>query len=138
MFCFNAENSRKEVDVVTVPNKDVVIVHEPKQKVDLTKYLENQTFRFDYSFDENSTNEMVYRSVVIVLFHFTSQQHLYAFAAWIGAGDIMFLSGYGICDFVFLSVSIFQSCRDVDKNQSTDDHHCALLAAVQKPPSFWR
>jgi len=49
--------------VITVPNKDVVIVHEPKQKVDLTKYLDNQTFRFDYSFDENSTNEMVYRLV---------------------------------------------------------------------------
>ncbi|KAG9342594.1 hypothetical protein JZ751_016028 [Albula glossodonta] len=31
------------------------------QKVDLTRYLENQTFRFDYAFDDNSTNEMVYR-----------------------------------------------------------------------------
>jgi len=67
---FNAENDKKEVDVVTVPNKDIVIVHEPKQKVDLTKYLENQTFRFDYSFDENSTNEMVYRSVVIAFNYF--------------------------------------------------------------------
>lgn len=56
-----AELERKEIDVVTIPHKDVVIVHEPKQKVDLTKYLENQTFRFDYSFDENSTNEMIYR-----------------------------------------------------------------------------
>jgi len=59
------------VDVVTVPNKDVVIAHEPKQKVDLTKYLENQTFRFDYSFDENSTNEMVYRFVLFIYFTFT-------------------------------------------------------------------
>jgi len=56
-----AEMERKEIDVVTVPDKDIVIVHEPKQKVDLTKFLENQTFRFDYSFDENSTNEMIYR-----------------------------------------------------------------------------
>jgi len=61
-----AESDKKEVDVVTVPIKDIVIVHEPKQKVDLTKFLENQTFRFDYSFDENSTNEMVYRSVQTV------------------------------------------------------------------------
>ncbi|XP_032821863.1 kinesin-like protein KIF2A isoform X1 [Petromyzon marinus] len=55
------ELGRKEIDVITVPNKDIVMVHEPKLKVDLTKYLENQTFRFDYAFDETTTNEMVYR-----------------------------------------------------------------------------
>ncbi|XP_063334094.1 kinesin-like protein KIF2A isoform X1 [Pelmatolapia mariae] len=55
------ELSTKDLDVITIPSKDVVMVHEPKQKVDLTRYLENQTFRFDYAFDENSTNEMVYR-----------------------------------------------------------------------------
>ena len=47
--------------MITVPSKDVVMVHEPKQKVDLTRYLENQTFRFDYAFDDSTTNEMVYR-----------------------------------------------------------------------------
>uniref|UniRef100_A0A8C2F6N1 Kinesin-like protein n=1 Tax=Cyprinus carpio TaxID=7962 RepID=A0A8C2F6N1_CYPCA len=51
----------KDLDVITIPSKDVVMVHEPKQKVDLTRYLENQTFRFDYAFDDTSTNEMVYR-----------------------------------------------------------------------------
>nr|XP_020441179.1 kinesin-like protein KIF2A isoform X1 [Monopterus albus] len=55
------ELSLKDLDVITIPSKDVVMVHEPKQKVDLTRYLENQTFRFDYAFDENPTNEMVYR-----------------------------------------------------------------------------
>uniref|UniRef100_UPI0035900CAE kinesin-like protein KIF2A isoform X2 n=1 Tax=Myxine glutinosa TaxID=7769 RepID=UPI0035900CAE len=55
------ETGKKEIDVITVPSKDIFMVHEPKLKVDLTKYLENQTFRFDYAFDENATNEMVYR-----------------------------------------------------------------------------
>ncbi|KAM4896237.1 kinesin-like protein KIF2C [Sylvia borin] len=55
------ELQKKECDVVTVPSKCVLMVHEPKQKVDLTKYLETQTFRFDFSFDETSSNEMVYR-----------------------------------------------------------------------------
>ncbi|KAM8866326.1 kinesin-like protein KIF2A isoform 2-T2 [Synchiropus picturatus] len=55
------ELSMKDLDVITIPSKDVVMVHEPKQKVDLTRYLENQTFRFDYAFDESATNEMVYR-----------------------------------------------------------------------------
>uniref|UniRef100_H2ZSP6 Kinesin motor domain-containing protein n=1 Tax=Latimeria chalumnae TaxID=7897 RepID=H2ZSP6_LATCH len=55
------ENTMKDLDVITIPSKDVVMVHEPKQKVDLTRYLENQTFRFDYAFDDTATNEMVYR-----------------------------------------------------------------------------
>ncbi|XP_066548217.1 kinesin-like protein KIF2C isoform X2 [Amia ocellicauda] len=55
------ENARKEIDVVSVPGKGMLLLHEPKQKVDLTKYLENQIFKFDYSFDETATNDIVYR-----------------------------------------------------------------------------
>ncbi|XP_049882345.1 kinesin-like protein Klp10A isoform X4 [Pectinophora gossypiella] len=55
------ENAKKEVDVISVPTKDQMIVHEPKNKVDLTKYLENQKFRFDYAFDDSCTNEIVYK-----------------------------------------------------------------------------
>ena len=44
------ENKKKEVDVVTCPNKDQVIIHEPKTKVDLTKFLDNQHFRLEKSF----------------------------------------------------------------------------------------
>lgn len=55
------EAARKDIDVITIPTKNLVIVHEPKQKVDLTKYLENQKFRFDYAFDESSDNELVYK-----------------------------------------------------------------------------
>lgn len=46
------------------------MVHEPKQKVDLTRYLENQTFRFDYAFDDTAPNEMVYRYVYMLFFFF--------------------------------------------------------------------
>ncbi|KFD68806.1 hypothetical protein M514_02721 [Trichuris suis] len=55
------EMGRQEIDVITVPNQEHIILHQPQTKVDLTKYLENQTFRFDYAFDETSTNEMVYK-----------------------------------------------------------------------------
>ncbi|KAF6206076.1 hypothetical protein GE061_017301 [Apolygus lucorum] len=54
------EKLSKEVDVISVPRKNLVVVHEPKNKVDLTKYLENQQFRFDYTFDEMCNNETVY------------------------------------------------------------------------------
>ncbi|ETE68602.1 Kinesin-like protein KIF2A, partial [Ophiophagus hannah] len=60
-FIFSLETVMKDLDVITIPSKDVVMVHEPKQKVDLTRYLENQTFRFDYAFDDSAPNEMVYR-----------------------------------------------------------------------------
>ncbi|KAL1492761.1 hypothetical protein ABEB36_010964 [Hypothenemus hampei] len=55
------ELTRKEVDVITIPSKNQLIVHEPKNKVDLTRYLENQLFRFDYAFDEFCSNELVYK-----------------------------------------------------------------------------
>uniref|UniRef100_A0A8C5QVN1 Kinesin-like protein n=1 Tax=Leptobrachium leishanense TaxID=445787 RepID=A0A8C5QVN1_9ANUR len=55
------ELAKKEFDIISIPSRSVVLVHEPKLKVDLTKYLENQAFRFDYSFDETATNEVVYR-----------------------------------------------------------------------------
>ena len=56
-----SELTRRDIDVVSVPGNGTVLVHEPKTKVDLTKYLENQEFHFDYSFDENATNDLVYR-----------------------------------------------------------------------------
>jgi len=55
------EMAKREIDVVTIGSKDTCIVHEPMKKVDLTKYLENQKFRFDYAFDESATNEVVYK-----------------------------------------------------------------------------
>uniref|UniRef100_A0A1B0GPG2 Kinesin-like protein n=1 Tax=Phlebotomus papatasi TaxID=29031 RepID=A0A1B0GPG2_PHLPP len=55
------ELAKKELDVITVPVKDQMIVHEPKTKVDLTKFLENHKFRFDYAFDDKCNNELVYK-----------------------------------------------------------------------------
>lgn len=55
------EINKKEIDVVSVPGKGTLLVHEPKQKVDLTKYLDNQVFKFDYSFDESTSNDLVYK-----------------------------------------------------------------------------
>ncbi|GLD58513.1 kinesin-like protein KIF2C isoform X2 [Lates japonicus] len=55
------EINKKEIDVISVPGRGALLVHEPKQKVDLTKYLDNQTFHFDYSFDETATNDLVYK-----------------------------------------------------------------------------
>jgi kinesin family member 2/24 len=66
VICLNAELAVKEIDVVTIPTKDLILVHEPKTKVDLTRLLENQNFRFDYAFDEEITNETVYRYAMVI------------------------------------------------------------------------
>ena len=39
------EIAKKDNNVITIPNKDHCLVHVPKSKVDLTKYLDNQTFK---------------------------------------------------------------------------------------------
>ncbi|XP_064555484.1 kinesin-like protein Klp10A isoform X2 [Drosophila montana] len=55
------ELNRKEIDVISVPRKDMLLVHEPRNKVDLTKFLENHKFRFDYAFNDTCDNAMVYK-----------------------------------------------------------------------------
>ena len=59
------ELNKKDIDVLSIPNKDLVIVHLPKVKVDLTKYIDNHKFRFDYGFHESCNNDIVY--------HFTAK-----------------------------------------------------------------
>ena len=39
-------------------------MHEPRVKVDLTKYVEHHAFSFDDVLDEEVTNDAVYRSTV--------------------------------------------------------------------------
>ncbi|KRY80842.1 Kinesin-like protein KIF2A [Trichinella pseudospiralis] len=55
------EISKNQFNVVTVAKRDVIILHQPQMKVDTSKVLENQTFRFDYVFDEGSSNDLVYQ-----------------------------------------------------------------------------
>uniref|UniRef100_A0A8C0QPD3 Kinesin-like protein n=1 Tax=Chelonoidis abingdonii TaxID=106734 RepID=A0A8C0QPD3_CHEAB len=55
------EAGLQDFDVVTVPCWGVVVVHEARQRLDLSRYLESQTFRFDHAFDESAPNELVYR-----------------------------------------------------------------------------
>nr|XP_056705008.1 kinesin-like protein KIF2B [Euleptes europaea] len=55
------EAELRDFDVVTIPCPGVVVVHEARQKLDLTRYLENQTFRCDHVFDGGATNESVYK-----------------------------------------------------------------------------
>ncbi|XP_074870728.1 kinesin-like protein KIF2B [Carettochelys insculpta] len=55
------EAGLRDFDAVTVPGRGVVVVHEARQRLDLSRYLESLTFRFDHAFDDSAPNELVYR-----------------------------------------------------------------------------
>lgn len=55
------EISRGEHNIVTCDAWNQCSVHEPKIKVDLTKYTDIHAFTFDQVFNENSNNEEIYR-----------------------------------------------------------------------------
>eukprot|EP00049_Salpingoeca_infusionum_P016236 m.329650 g.329650 ORF g.329650 m.329650 type:complete len:714 (-) comp16039_c0_seq1:128-2269(-) len=54
------EKDKKEIDCITMPDGELTVVHEAKEKVDLTKFIDNHEFRFDYSFDDACNNKIVY------------------------------------------------------------------------------
>ncbi|KAL7670856.1 hypothetical protein ACOME3_005773 [Neoechinorhynchus agilis] len=76
------EVSRKEIDIVTISRNQLCIVHNPKEKVDLTKYLDNQKFRFDYAFDETTSTSVVYHFTTkpLVTAMFEDRSHAMCFA----------------------------------------------------------
>jgi len=53
---FQKEINKGELDCITVVNP-YVIAHQTKLKVDLTKYLDNQKYEFDFAYDEENTSE---------------------------------------------------------------------------------
>lgn len=55
------ERNRCDVDVTTIPDGENLLLHECKNKVDLTRYLEHHHFRFDQAFDESVDNATVYK-----------------------------------------------------------------------------
>jgi len=65
------ERKKLDHDSVTCIHPDNVWVHSAKLRVDgITKYLDHNSFRFDYSFDENSTTEQVYEKSTLPLINF--------------------------------------------------------------------
>ncbi|KAL0222374.1 hypothetical protein RCL1_002228 [Eukaryota sp. TZLM3-RCL] len=64
------EIARDERDIVYVESPVSVAVHEPKTKVDLTKYVERHRFVFDEVFDEDTNNQDLYRKTAQPLIPF--------------------------------------------------------------------
>ncbi|QDZ17805.1 kinesin-domain-containing protein [Chloropicon primus] len=59
------ERDRRDDDIMEVhSNQRSLTVHEPKQKVDLTKYTERHELHFDHVFDVNISNNEIYDTTI--------------------------------------------------------------------------
>ncbi|NXU18424.1 KIF24 protein, partial [Pardalotus punctatus] len=61
------EKRRGEVDIITVKDKETILLHEKKETVDLTPYILQHVFYFDEVFEESCTNQDVYMKTVYPL-----------------------------------------------------------------------
>ncbi|KAI7899305.1 P-loop containing nucleoside triphosphate hydrolase protein [Cokeromyces recurvatus] len=55
------EINMNEQDIAPLTNTRTIEIHAPKQKVDLTKYIEQHSFTFDDVFDCNTSNRTIYQ-----------------------------------------------------------------------------
>ncbi|MEN2497079.1 MAG: Kinesin-like protein kif2a [Marteilia pararefringens] len=49
------------IDIVSILDDERISVHEPKEKVDMTRYIDNSNFRFDYVFGPEISNDSIYK-----------------------------------------------------------------------------
>ena len=61
---FGKEITRNEKDILTVVGDNSLAVQEIKEKVDLTKYIEEHHFTFDNVFEHTADNQALYEECV--------------------------------------------------------------------------
>ena len=58
------EFAQNDIDIITTEKKNTIIVKELKNKVDLTKYIEEHKFTFDRTYGDNSSNQLIYNAML--------------------------------------------------------------------------
>ena len=58
------EYAQNDIDIISTKNKNTITVKELKNKFDLTKYIEEHKFTFDRTYDENSSNQLIYNEML--------------------------------------------------------------------------
>jgi kinesin family protein 2/24 len=89
------EVATDEVDVISIPSRGTVSVKEEKIAVDTSTYSENQSFKFDYAFDETCDNDFVYKHTAKPLVEYIFEGGMATLFAYghIGSGKIRTMSG---------------------------------------------
>ena len=58
------EFAQNDIDIITTEKNNTIIVKELKNKVDLTKYIEEHKFTFDRAYGDNSSNQLIYNEML--------------------------------------------------------------------------
>ena len=58
------EFAQNDIDIIATEGKNTIIVKELKNKVDLTKYIEEHKFTFDRAYGDNSPNQTIYSEML--------------------------------------------------------------------------
>ena len=58
------EFAQNDIDIIATEGMNTIIVKELKNKVDLTKYIEEHKFTFDRAYGDNSSNQMIYNEML--------------------------------------------------------------------------
>ena len=58
------EFAQNDIDIITTEKKNTITVKELKNKVDLTKYIEEHKFTFDRTYGDNSSNQLIYNEML--------------------------------------------------------------------------
>ena len=58
------EFSQNDIDIIGTEGKNIIVVKELKNKVDLTKYIDEHRYTFDRAYNENSTNQQIYEEML--------------------------------------------------------------------------
>ena len=58
------EFAQNDIDIISTEKNNTIIVKELKNKVDLTKYIEEHKFTFDRAYGDNSTNQLIYNEML--------------------------------------------------------------------------
>lgn len=61
------ESQKNEADIIEIRDPQSIVVRENKNKVDLTKYIEEHNFVFDGAFDQFATNQKVFSFIIFLL-----------------------------------------------------------------------
>ena len=58
------EFTQNDIDIIKTEGINTIIVKELKNKVDLTKYIEEHRFTFDRAYGDNSSNQIIYNEMM--------------------------------------------------------------------------
>jgi kinesin family protein 2/24 len=95
---FRKETDNGEHDILTGGQHNDLVVHEPKVKVDMTKYIDQHFFKFDHVFDQKVENLTIYKQVCkpLVQFFLAEKANATCFAyGQTGSGKTFTMMGPG-------------------------------------------